>query len=232
MAAMTQAERAIEFPRPDGQKAPAYAFPVGDAAAPAIVLIQEWWGINEQIKGVARRLVAAGYNVLVPDLYRGRLAATGDEANHLMHGLDFADALFQDLGGAVAAAHEHHGEVAVMGFCMGGALTIAAAVRLPYVAAGVCFYGVPPQGLADPSALRVPLQGHFAEHDDWCTPEVVRQLEDRLRDSGADYELHRYNAQHAFLNEARPEVYDPEAATVAWRRSLDFLGRHLRRAAS
>ena len=224
---MNPAGQSLSFPRPDGQSAPGHAFAAADPKAPAIVLIQEWWGINEQIRGVARRLRDAGYNVLIPDLYRGKLATASDEAQHLMSSLDFPDALFQDLAGAVRFTRQHHGKVAVMGFCMGGALALAAAVHLDDLAAAVCFYGIPPEQLADPSKLRVPLLAHFADHDDWCTPARVHALETQLRHTTTEYELHRYSAQHAFFNEARPEVYDPQAATTAWRRTLAFLDRHL-----
>ena len=230
MPAMTQAGEPIHFTRPDGQSAPGLRFIAADPGAPAIVLIQEWWGLNDQIRGVARRLADAGYNVLIPDLYRGKRATAADEAKHLMDGLNFPDALFQDLAGAVHTLHQSHGKVAVLGFCMGGALALAAAIHLRELSAAVVFYGVPPAPLADPTKLGVPLLAHFAEHDDWCTPPVVHALEDQLRACKVEYELHRYNAQHGFFNEARPEVHDPEAATVAWRRTLAFLARHLRAA--
>lgn len=224
---MNQAGQSITFPRPDGQDAPGRIFPAADPKAPAIVLIQEWWGINDQICGVGQRLSEAGYNVLIPDLYRGKLTSASDEAKHLMEGLNFPDALFQDLAGAVDISRTHHGKVAVLGFCMGGALTLAAAVHFASVDAAVCFYGIPPVQLADAANLRAPLLAHFAQHDDWCTPAAVDALEERLRQCSATYELHRYNAQHGFFNESRPEVYDPEAATVAWRRTLEFLARQL-----
>lgn len=227
---MHQAGSPVTFTRPDGQTAPAVVFHAASPGSPAIVLIQEWWGINEQICGTAQRLADAGYNVLIPDLYRGKQASFSerDEAQHLMGSLNFPDALFQDLVGAVTTAREHHGKVGVMGFCMGGALTLAAAVHIPAASAAVCFYGAPPAALADPRKLQVPLQCHFADHDDWVTAEVVRNLEEALRDVKVEHEIHRYDAHHAFFNEARPEVHDPEAAALSWRRSLDFLARHLR----
>lgn len=229
IAGMNQAGNAVTFLRPDGQSAPGLAFHAARPGAPALVLIQEWWGINEQICGVAQRLADAGYNVLIPDLYRGRLASFSerDEAQHLMGSLNFPDALFQDLAGAVTTAREHHGKVGVMGFCMGGALTLAAAVHLPAASAAICFYGVPPAALADPRKLQVPLQCHFADHDDWVTSEVVRNLEEQLEGVTVEHEIHRYDAHHAFLNEARPEVHNADAAALSWRRSLDFLARHL-----
>lgn len=224
---MNLAGNAVTFTRPDGKSAPGRAFHGPSPEAPAIILIQEWWGINAQICGVAQRLADAGYNVLIPDLYRGKLATDSDEAHHLMGSLDFPDALFQDLVGAVTTAREHHGKVAVLGFCMGGALTLGAAVHIPTTSAAICFYGVPPAALADPANLQVPLQCHFADHDDWVTPDVVATLEQSLRGVKVEHEIYRYDAHHAFFNEARPEVHHPEAADLAWRRSLAFLARHL-----
>lgn len=212
----------IEFQRPDGAASPAYA--AGDRG-PGLVLIQEWWGLNPQIKATADRLAAQGMRVLVPDLYRGKLAASGEEANHLMSGLDFVDACDQDLAGAIR--HLGPGPVGVMGFCMGGALTVAAAARLPGVAAAVCFYGVPPRELADPARITIPFQGHFATRDDWCTPAVAAQLESAMRAAGRSPEIHHYEADHAFFNAARPEVHDAAAAALAWQRSLAFLQQHL-----
>lgn len=223
----------IEITRPDGETLPAYlAEPPGRPGAPAVVVLQEWWGLNEQMKRTADRLAEAGYRALVPDLYRGRLAADADEANHLMQGLDWAAACDQDLRGAVDHLHRESDKVAVLGFCMGGALTIMAAVHLAGVDAAVCFYGIPPASAADPARIAAPLLGHFAIHDDWCTPAAVNGLEATLSAGGVQHTLYRYDAHHAFFNEARPEVYHPESAALAWKRTLDFLGKHLGGASS
>lgn len=219
--------QAISIRRPDGQEAPGVLLSAHDGA-PGVVLIQEWWGINDQIRGVGRRLADAGYRVVIPDLYRGRVATAEDEAQHLMTGLDFASAL-QDLAGAQTflKGHDQTTRVGVLGFCMGGALTLAALWQLPGFDAGVCFYGIPPAALSAPELeLRAPLQAHFAEIDDWCTPAAVHNIEEKLRRGRTEYELYRYNAQHGFFNETRAR-YDPVAATDAWRRTLDFLHRHL-----
>lgn len=218
----------IEIQRPDGASLPAYlATPEGGERAPGVVVIQEWWGLNDQMKRTADRLAAAGYRALVPDLYRGKVASAADEANHLMTNLDWAGACHQDLRGAVAFLKEGGAKVGVLGFCMGGALTIMAAVHVPEVDAAVCFYGIPPADAADPGKIGAPFIGHFAIHDDWCTPAAVNGLEATLKAAGVEHTLYRYDAHHAFFNEARPEVYVPEAAELAWKRSLDFLGRVL-----
>jgi carboxymethylenebutenolidase len=209
----------IEFSRPDGGKTKGYLATAGQGR-PGIVVIQEWWGLNDQICGVADRFARAGYNALAPDLYKGRLTAVPDEANHLMTNLDFPDATHQDLRGAVLHLARPGSKVAVMGFCMGGALTVAAAVHIPECAAGVCFYGIPPKEFADPAKIAVPFQGHFANQDDWCTPAAVDQLETAM--TGKHPEIYRYDAAHAFFNERSP-AYDVACATQAWDRMAAFL---------
>ena len=209
----------IDFARPDGGKTRGYLATAGQGR-PGLVVIQEWWGLNDQICGVADRFARAGYNALAPDLYKGRLTAVPDEANHLMSGLDFSDATHQDLRGAALHLKSQSGKVAVMGFCMGGALTVAAAVHVPECAAGVCFYGIPPKEFADPAKIKQPLQGHFANQDDWCTPAAVDALETAM--TGSEPEIYRYDAAHAFFNE-RSAAYDVACATQAWDRMATFL---------
>jgi len=219
----------IEFARPDGKSCPGYlAVPSAGAQAPGIVVIQEWWGLNEQIKKTADRFADAGFRALVPDLFRGKITKDAAEAGHMMSNLDFMDAAQQDVRGALQHMKKYAAtKVAVGGFCMGGALTLLSAVKVPELDAGACFYGIPPKGAIDPSTIRVPMILHFATNDDWCTPAAVDDLERSLKQGKVPHELYRYDAQHAFFNEARPEVYDPEAAATAWKRTIDFLQRAL-----
>jgi len=213
----------IDVKRPDGKTCPAYlATPRQGDDAPAFVMIQEWWGLNDQMKGLADRLATEGFRVLVPDLYRGRVTVNPDEANHMMTGLDFAGATNQDIRGCAQRLKQTSKTVAVGGFCLGGALTVLAGVHVPEVDACACFYGIPP-------SEAVPFIGHFANRDDWCTPEAVDKLEAGLGRAGVEHEIYRYDAQHAFMNERRPEVYDRACAELAWRRTLDFLARTIAR---
>jgi carboxymethylenebutenolidase len=203
----------IEFKRPDGKTCPGYvATAKAGAGAPGFVVIQEWWGLNAQIKKMADRLADAGYSALVPDLYRGKMATAADEANHLM---------------SSQYLKQSSKKVAVGGFCMGGALTILCATRVPEMDAGVCFYGIPPADLIAPQNIKIPMIYHFANQDDWCTPAKVNELEASLKQSKSKYELYRYDAHHAFMNEARPEVYDAANAKTAWDRTLNFLTKAL-----
>ena len=133
--------KTVEFKRPDGKTCSGYnSEPTKDGKAPGIVVIQEWWGLNDQIKGVADRLAEAGYRALVPDLYRGKVALEANEAEHLMKGLNFGDAAGQDVRGAVQHLKQSSPKVAVMGFCMGGAFTILSSASVPEVYAAVCRY--------------------------------------------------------------------------------------------
>src|SRR5262245_30304670 len=122
----------VSFRRPDGQTCPGfYVEPAGGTTAAGIAVIQEWWGVNEQIKGVARKLADAGYRALVPDLYRGKIGVEAEEAEHLMNQLDFVDAASQDVRGAVLHLKAAGSKVGVTGFCMGGALSLLSATKVP-----------------------------------------------------------------------------------------------------
>jgi carboxymethylenebutenolidase len=218
----------IQFDRPDGGKTRGYLATPAGAVRGNVVVIQEWWGLNDQIRGVADRLASAGYRALAPDLYKGKVVAyeSSEEASHNMEGLNWSEAVGQDLKGAVDHLRHMGGKVATLGFCMGGALTILSAVNLG-VDVAVCFYGVPPAEAADPSKMKAAFIGHFAQHDYWVSPDKVDALAKQLEAGGVTHEIHRYDAQHAFFNERRSEVYDAIAAKLAWDRSLAFLGRHL-----
>jgi carboxymethylenebutenolidase len=225
----------ISFNRPDGASVQGYLAEPKGGGAPGMVVIQEWWGLNDQIKGVAEKLAAAGYRALVPDLYRGKVALEANEAEHLMTNLNFGDAAGQDLRGAVQHLKSTGSRKAgVTGFCMGGALTLLAAVNVPEADAAVCWYGFPPLEYIDASKIKAPLLGHFATDDVPFPIAKVDELEQKLRAAGAKFEFHRYKAKHAFANEtANPKKlpiveYNAEAAALAWRRTMEFLDRHLK----
>ena len=215
----------VKFERPDGDTTSGY-LATAEANRPGVIVIQEWWGLNDQICGVADRLARAGYNALAPDLYKGQATQDPDEAGHMMSGLDFPDATHQDIRGAVQHLAADSSKVAVMGFCMGGALTIASTVHIPECSAGICFYGIPPKEFSDPKDIRVPFQGHFANQDDWCTPTAVDEVENTLQKSTITHEIFRYDAAHAFFNE-QSDAYDVSAQRDAWTRLTIFLEQQL-----
>ena len=221
--------RFISYTRPDGRTAQGYLAEAEDPRAPGIVVIQEWWGLQEQIKGLCDRLAASGYHALAPDLFQGIVVPyhDADQAARQMNSLNFLEATDQDVRGAAQFFAAQGKKVGLTGFCMGGAITLLGAVRVPELAAAVIFYGLPPAGMVDPADVRVPLQAHFANQDTWCTPAAVDAFEAALKAAGRSCEIYRYDADHAFVNQDRPEVYDPAAANLAWERSLAFWKRHL-----
>jgi carboxymethylenebutenolidase len=226
----------ISFNRPDGKSVQGYlAEPAAGGRAPGVVVIQEWWGLNNQIKGVADKLAAQGYRALVPDLYRGKVAVEAKEAEHLMTNLNFGDAAGQDVRGAVQYLKQSSPKVGVTGFCMGGALTLLSAVHVPEADAAVPWYGFPPIEYVDATKIRAPLLGHYAIDDVPFPIATVDKLEEKLRAAKVKFEFHRYKAQHAFANETAVGAgklpiteYNPEAAELAWRRTMEFFARHLK----
>lgn len=219
----------MTFQRPDGKPATGYLAQAGHAGAPGVVVIQEWWGLQDQIKGICDRFALAGYDALAPDLYSGVVVPYHDSAaaGREMGSLNFLDAADQSVCGAARFLGRNGAKVGVTGFCMGGALAVLAAVRVPEFAAVVTFYGVPPAQAASPKDVRVPLQAHFANHDDWCTPATVDDFEAQLKAAGRDAVIFRYDADHGFVNEQRPEAHNRKEAELAWGRTLDFWKRHL-----
>jgi carboxymethylenebutenolidase len=215
----------VKIPSSTGDLSGVLVVPSGDAKAPGVVVLQEWWGINEQIQAVAQRWADAGFVAIVPDLYHGQLATTAEEAGRMMKALDFGKAV-QEIAAAVAYLREHPrstGQIAVSGYCMGGALSFATAVNVRGLAAVVPYYGLP--GDLDWSKIDAPVQAHFATHDDWATVAGAQKIKDAVR---VPMELHVYDAQHAFCNERRPEVYNADAAQLAWDRTLAFVREHTR----
>jgi carboxymethylenebutenolidase len=218
----------ITFNRKDGKTCQGYyAEPAGGGAgAPGIVVLQEWWGVNDQIRGVADRLTEAGYRTLVPDLYRGKVTLEAAEASHMMTNLDFADAAGNDIAGAVQHLKQGGARVGVIGFCMGGALTVLSSMFTEADAAS-SWYGIPPEAALNVNAVHMPLQCHYALQDGFFTPAMFEAWEKQLKAAGKPSEFYAYDADHAFGNETGA-AYNAAAAEQAWSRSLELFARHLR----
>jgi carboxymethylenebutenolidase len=218
----------VTFKRPDGNDCNGYlATPTAGDQAPGVVVIQEWWGLNDQIKGVADKLSAIGYRALVPDLYQGKVALDVAEAKHMMTNLNFGDAATQNVRGAAQHLKQSSAKVGVVGFCMGGALTVLAAMYVQEVAACSSWYGFPPEEAGDVRTIKSALQLHLAEKDQSFAPDAARALEAKLKEGKVPYEAHWYDAGHAFFNEKGPN-YNAECAKLAWDRTVNFFAKHLK----
>jgi len=219
----------ITFKRPDGKDAKGYLANAARGNAPGVVVIQEWWGLSANIRALTDRFALAGFDALAPDLYEGVVVPyhDADAAGKEMNSLNFIEATEQDVRGAAQYLKRNGANVGLTGFCMGGAVTIIGAAKIPELAAGVAFYGIPPEQAAKPADVKIPLQGHFANKDDWCTPQAVDAFEKAMKAAGKDFEAFRYDADHAFVNEERAAVHDRAAAELAWGRAIDFFKKHL-----
>jgi carboxymethylenebutenolidase len=205
----------IEFPS-NGSTGQGYLATPSGGQGPGVLVIQEWWGLVPHIKDVCDRFAAEGFVALAPDLYHGRTVSEPDEAGKAMMAMQLA--LRERCG---------RDRLGVIGFCMGGGLALVLACRRPdAIAACVPFYGVIPWPEATPDygAMTAAVQGHFAERDDFFPPDKAHQLEADLQALGKEAEIFVYEGtDHAFFNDARPEVYNEQAAATAWERTLAFL---------
>jgi carboxymethylenebutenolidase len=205
------------------------AIPGGADRAPGLVLVQEWWGLNDHVRSLADRFAAAGFLTLAPDLYHGKVTKDANEASQLMSALDGKRAM-DDIAGAVAALAAHprgNGKVGIVGFCMGGAYSFAAASAIPELAAAVSFYGIPPAERMDFAKMKAPILAHVATRDEWVTIARVEEIKKAIDAHHGSMRVEIYEADHAFVNDTRPEVYAPEAAKLAWERTVAFLHQHL-----
>jgi carboxymethylenebutenolidase len=192
-----------------------------------VIVIQEWWGLVDHIKNVCDRFSDEGFVALAPDLYHGQTTTSPDEAGKMMMALRIDEAE-QDLSGAVQYLLDHDAvtgdKVGVVGFCMGGALSLYAASKNSNIGACVVFYGIHPNVKPDLPNLQAPVLGNYAENDAYVTPDIARQLEQQLKTLGKEVDFKIYpGTDHAFFNDTRPEVYNAQAAADAWQRTIQFL---------
>ena len=220
----------IEFPV-NGGSIDGYEAGPQQGGGSGVVVIQEWWGLVDHIKDVCDRFAAAGFVALAPDLFHGKTTRSPDEAGKMMMALRIDEAE-KELEGAVNYLLKHDAvtskKIGVVGFCMGGALSLYTATRNPNVGAAVVFYGGHPNVKPDLPNLHAPVLGLYAEKDGFVKPQLVRELESKLKALGKTIEVVIYpGTDHAFFNDSRPEVYNEKAAADAWQRTVDFLHKHL-----
>jgi carboxymethylenebutenolidase len=189
----------------------------------------EWWGLNDDVRSLCERFAGEGFVALAPDLYHGEHTTDATRAAQLMQELETPKAM-EDLAATVAALRAHprcNGNVGIVGFCMGGAMSFAAAASVEGIRCAVPFYGIPVAPYWDAARLRVPIQAHFAKHDGWAKPERAAKMRDEVDARGGSMELFVYDANHAFMRAGDPAVYSAESAALAWPRAVGFLHAHL-----
>ena len=220
----------VQFPFAGGDTRGYLSVPDKGSGA-GVIVIQEWWGLVDHIKDVCDRFAKEGFVALAPDLYHGKTTKSPDEAGKLMMAMRIDEAE-KDLTAAAEYLSTHDAvtseRVGVVGFCMGGALSLYTATKNPHIGACVVFYGGHPGVKPDLPNLHAPMLGLYAERDGFVTPASVRELERKLKELGKAVEVVIYpGTDHAFFNDARPEVYNAGAAEDSWRRTIEFLREHL-----
>lgn len=221
----------IEFPI-NAHSAPGYlAQPADGQPHPGVVVIQEWWGLVPHIKDVVERFAREGFIALAPDLYHGQAADEPDEARKLAMALD-ANRAVQEIAAAARylrkMQHIAPQKVGVVGWCMGGGLSLStAAHHADLIGASVVFYGRP-LTVSDTAKLQVPVLGLYAEHDHGIPVEAVKSFEAEMLKQQVPHEVHVYpGTSHAFFNDTRPQIYQAAAAQDAWERTLVWFRKYL-----
>jgi carboxymethylenebutenolidase len=217
----------------NGGHAHGYLAKPDSGSGPGLVVIQEWWGLDDHMADIVDRFAAEGFVALAPDLFGGKVAHDSDEAGALMEQLP-VDQAARDLGGAVdyllADDSVTSSKVGAVGFCMGGGFVLQlAAQQGDKIGAAVPFYGVGDAVPQEYNGISAPIQGHYAEQDAFYPVEQAREQEQQIRaQSQADVEFFYYPAGHAFHNDKdKLGTYDAEAAKLAWQRTVEFLKANL-----
>ncbi len=216
----------------NGGTAPGYLAVPESGSGPGVVVLQEWWGLDDSIKRYCDNFAEEGLLAIAPDLYRGDTTEQPDEAEQKMMAMDM-DHTELELRGAVDYLSEHEAtsgsSVGSVGFCLGGGLSVWAAAANPKVGATVTYYYVMPHGKPDFSKIKAPVLGHFGTADDFVPVDDAEALQKEMSDAGVDVDFEFYDgAGHAFANDHnRLGTYDEGKAGEAWQKTVDFLKRHL-----
>lgn len=222
----------IEFSA-NGRTAQGYLAVPDAERAPGVVVLQEWWGLDDSMQRMCDALAGEGFVALAPDLYHGDKTTDPDEAEQKMMAMNM-DKAEQEMRGAVQLVRDHErssgSPIGTVGFCLGGGLSIWAAASNPdAVGAAVTYYYVMPHGKPDFSDIQGPVLGHFGTEDEFVPPSDAEELEQEMRDAGVEVTFHYYEGcGHAFSNDHnRMNTYDEQAAKQAWSRTVEFFSQHL-----
>src|SRR5688572_26747813 len=228
------AEEMVTFPSGAEKATGLLVTPAGKGPFPAVIVIQEWWGLDNWVKDQARALAREGYVALAVDLYRGKVTSNPDEAHQLMNGLS-PDRALRDLKAAFTYLRGRpdvkKDRIGSIGWCMGGRYSLALATEEPRLAAAVAYYGAPPTDPAAIARIKAPVLGNFGGDDKGPSPEQVKAFEAAMKAAGKAVDVKIYEgAPHAFANVNNPwKGYREAAAKDAWARSIAFFAKHLKK---
>ncbi len=219
----------VEFEANGGKGTGYLAEPEGEG--PGVIVIHEWWGLDDSMRRMADRFAAEGFVALAPDLYDGDTTEQPDEAQQKLMALNMDEAV-KEMRGAVKQVLEHpkcNGKVGSVGFCAGGGLAVWAAAETPEVGAAVTYYYVMPHGKPDFSKIDGPVLGHFGTEDEFVGPDDAKALQAEMQEAGIDAAFEYYEgAGHAFANDHdRLGTYDEGDASKAWSKTVEFFKEHL-----
>jgi carboxymethylenebutenolidase len=226
-------EQTVSFKSGDETVTGFLVTPEGKGPFPAVIVIHEWWGLNDWVKDQARALAKEGYAALAVDLYRGKVTDKQEEAHQLMMGTP-RDRALRDLKAAfnylVSRPDVRKDRIGVIGWCMGGMYALALATEEPRLAAVVAYYGAPPTDPAAIAKIKAPVLGNFGGEDKGPSPEQVKAFEAAMKKAGKTVDVKIYpGAGHAFANVNNPwGGYREAAAKDAWNRTVTFFSRHLK----
>lgn len=221
-----QLGKMISFQASDGKSASGYFIPAKKKSNRWLIVIQEWWGLNDNIKNEADKYYSdlGNMNVLAVDMYDGKVAATPDSAMKLMRGADMAR-----MVAIVKGAIEHAGKDAniySVGWCFGGMWSLQTAILAESKAKGsVMFYGRPESNLEKLKTLQCDIIGFFGNKDQSPSPTVVNEFEKNMQAAGKKLETHKYEAGHGFANPSNP-AFNEAAAADAYQKAIAFLKAH------
>jgi carboxymethylenebutenolidase len=227
------AEQMVEFKSGTETATGLLAVPEGKGPFPAVIVIQEWWGLDDWIKDQARALAREGYVALAPDLYHGKVTKDPEVAHQLMSGLP-EDRAVRDLKAAHAylqsRADVKKDRMGAIGWCMGGKYALELATLEPGLKAAVAYYGAPPSDPAKIARIKAPVLGNYGGDDKGPSPDQVKAFEAAMKKAGKSVDVKIYpGAPHAFANPNNPwKGYREEAAKDAWARTIAFFARHLK----
>ena len=219
----------VEF-EANGEKGTGYLAEL-EGEGPGVVVIHEWWGLDDSMRRMVDRFAADGFVALAPDLFQGQTTEQPDEAQQKLMALNMEQAVKEMRGGVqkVKESPKCNGRIGAVGFCAGGGLAVWAAAEDPDITAAVTYYYVMPHGKPDFSKINGPVLGHFGTADEFIPPDDARELEEEMKSAGIETTFYVYEgAGHAFANDHnRLGTYNEEFAEQAWQRTVDFLKQNL-----